>query len=183
VSQRRIISMLEFLRTGNLGGIHCGSTTEDVLREFGQPWYKAKSLFVKNVSWFRYDSLELWFHEEQQIISRMTLQRFKPWRKRGFRKKTHFFDQSVPSIPRAIVDPWVIREGLEVNTLMRFLKSADFEYAHSQWRFMHVDQINLTSGVVLLCDPLDSDDPGLGYIDLTDAVLHKMIEEEAAIER
>ena len=60
---------------------------------------------------------------------------------------------------------------------MMFLKTAGLDYAHSQWR-VRVDQLNLESGVVLLCDPDDSNKPGLGYIDLTNETLWQAQNEE-----
>jgi hypothetical protein len=183
--------MLEFLRTGFLGEITCGATTKDVLQVLGEPWYKAQSPFVRNVSWFRYDSLELWFHEETQIISRMTLQRFQPPPRGRYRRLFNGSKLRIPSIPRVKIEPWVLYEGLDVNTLMRHLKTVGLEYAHSQWKALYVHQLNLESGVVLLCDPDDSDTPqlnysntpGLSYIEFKDELLFKQIENETWIER
>ncbi len=178
MAKRQVISMLEFLRTGVLGGITCGATTKDVLRAFGEPWYKAQSSFIRNSSWFRYDSLELWFHEETQIISRMTLHNFKPSQKRHCRRLFNSSRLRIPSIPRADINPWILYEGLDIRTLMLFLKTARLDYAHSQWR-IGIDQLNLESGVVILCDPAYSHKPGLGYIDLTNETLWQAQNEEA----
>jgi hypothetical protein len=191
MAKRPVISMLEFLRTGVLGEITCGATTEDVMRVLGEPWYKAQSPFVRNVSWFSYDSLELWFHEETQIISRMTLQRFRPPPKGRYCRLFNGSRLKIPSIPRVNIEPWVLYEGLDVNTLMRYLRTAGLEYAHSQWKALYVHQLNLESGVILFCDPDDSDTPefnysdtpGLSYIEFKDELLFKQIENETWIAR
>ena len=186
MAKRPVISMLEFLRTGVLGEITCGNSTKDVLRAFGEPWYKARSVFVRNSSWFRYDSLELWFHEETQIISRMTLQRFKPAPTGRYRRMFNGSRLKIPAIPRMKIEPWVLYQGLDVRTLMSYLKTAKLDYAHSQWKALFVHQLNLESGVVLLCDPADSDTPefnysdtpGLSYIEFKDEILWAQIENE-----
>lgn len=73
-----------------------------------------------------------------------------------------------------------------MRTLMSYLKTAKLDYAHSQWRALFVHQLNLDSGVVLFCDPSDSDTPefnysdtpGLSYIEFKDELLHQQIENE-----
>ncbi len=171
--KKKIISMLEFLRTGVLGGIACGCTTTEVLRQLGKPDYKAISPVDKNWAWFRYDSLEIWFHEETQIVSRMTLQRFWAthrkngiYQSKGLRKRTHFFEQSVPGITGATVDPWVLREGLDVYTLMRFLKTANINFRHSQKTWARTDQLNLDSEVNILFESANEVNPGLCFIEI-----------------
>ena len=185
---KKVISMLEFLRTGVLGGIACGCTTDDVIRVMGKPDYEAISHYIKEISWFRYDSLEVWFHTEQKIVYRMTLQRFEHrfWNKARRRenilkKRTHLFKQSKPKIPRTRIDSWVIREGMEVFTFSRFLKMAKIEFRHSQWWRMKnciIDQIDLDSSVRLFFEPSTEDKPGLSYIEVrNDEIQYQLFQE------
>jgi hypothetical protein len=143
--RRQVISMLEFLRTGKLAGITCGCTAEDVVSTLGKPDYQTDS-------WFRYDSLEVWFFAETRVVYRLTLQRFRNFWKP---KHAHSFEQSIPQITRAKVDPWVLRERLGLETIKRFLKTANLEYQQSQWK-IGTDQLKLASGVCLLFEPVDS---------------------------
>jgi hypothetical protein len=170
VARRQVISMLEFLRTGKLAGITCGCTAEDIVAVLGPPDYEAQSPFIENSSWFRYDSLEVWFHAKTRIVNRLTLQRFRHFRDP---KHSHSFQQSIPQITRAKIDPWVLRESLELETAKRFLKTANLEYKQSQWE-IGVDQLDLQSGVYLLFDPAQSDDAGLSYLGISD---NELIEE------
>ena len=138
--------MLEFLRTGKLAGITCGCTAEDVLSVFGAPDWKTDS-------WFRYDSFEVWFDADTRIVYRLTLQRFRGYF--GRQKHSHSFQQAIPQITRAKVDPWVIREGLGLEATKRFLKTAHFKYQQSRWK-IGTDQLELESGVCLLFEPTNS---------------------------
>jgi hypothetical protein len=166
---KKVISMLEFLRTGILGGIKCGCTTNDVIGILGKPDYETFSSDFPDISWFHYDSLEVWFHTDLRIVYRFTLQRFHRYKN----KRNYFatdFHLGTPKISGAKVDPWVIRQNLDLGTMQRFLKSAKIEFRHSQWRAFKppVDQLDLDSGVVMLFDPATEDDPGLGYISKDD---------------
>jgi hypothetical protein len=175
MSRRRVISMLEFLRTGKLAGITCGCTAEDVVSVFGEPDYEAHSDSIQNCSWFRYDSLEVWFHAKTRIVNRLTLQRFRHFRQP---KRSHSFQQSIPQITRAKIDPWVLRESLELETAKRFLKTAHLDYKQSQ-SSIGIDQLNLQSGVYLLFDPAQSDDAGLSYLGITNNELIESLYSES----
>jgi hypothetical protein len=144
MSRRRVISILEFLRTGKLAGITCGCTTGDVIASLGQPDFK----YVTN---FRYDSLEVWFHADTRIVYRLTFQRFRHFREP---KHSHSFQQAIPQVTRAKIDPWMLREGLELETAKRFLKTAHLEYQQSQLP-TGSDQLELESGVCLFFEPVD----------------------------
>jgi hypothetical protein len=190
--KKKVISMLEFLRTGVLGGIACGCTITEVLQRFGKPDYKAVSPYVKHCSWFRYGSLEIWFHEETQIVNRMTLQRFQQrhrsnglyrnkshtiYRNTSPKRRKHRFEKAIPNISRKTIDPWILREGLDVYTLMRFLKTANLEFRHSLNRWTKVDQLDLDSGIYLFCDSPQEDYPGLSYIEIRDDLLWNQLNE------
>jgi hypothetical protein len=177
--KKKVISMLEFLRTGSFGGISCGMTLDDFHREFGKAdfvWFPPE---FDQIGYTGVDSLEIVFHKATNIICRIKLRwlSFKSKKKYGsFLKITHP-SHRVPRIARAKIDPWVIRENLEVHTFLRFLKSAKLNFFHSQWRFGQVDQIELESGVILLFDPPDEDSPGLGHLEISDKTwrdLHKL---------
>jgi hypothetical protein len=159
MARRQVISMLEFLRTGRLAGIICGCSAENVVSILGPPDYEAES---QTANWFRYDSLEVWFFAETRVVYRLTLQRFRNFWKP---KHAHSFEQSIPQITRAKVDPWVLRQGLELETAKRFLKTANLEYQQSQWK-IGVDQVELQSGVRLLFDPVDSKYAGLSFLEI-----------------
>jgi hypothetical protein len=166
MARRQVISILEFLRTGKLAGITCGCSTKDVLSVFGKPDYQTDS-------WFRYSSLEVWFYAETRIVYRLTFQRFRHFREP---KHSHSFHQAIPQITRAKVNPWVLREGLGIETAKRLLKTANLEYQQSQWP-MGSDQLELKSGVCLLFEP---DDYGLCFLQIAPKELsvEKMIQEK-----
>jgi hypothetical protein len=166
MARRQVISMLEFLCTGKLAGITCGCTAEDVVSILGKP-------DCQTDSWFRYNSLEVWFYAETRIVYRLTFQRFRNFWKP---KHAHSFEQSIPQITRAKVDPWVLREGLELETAKRFLKTANLEFQQSQLP-MGSDQLELKSGVCLLFEP---DDYGLCFLQIAPKELsvEKMIQEK-----
>jgi hypothetical protein len=174
--KKKVISMLEFLRTGMFGGIACGCTMNDVLRQFGKPDYIYQPDEILS---FTYGSLEIWFHTEQKIVHRITLKRFHLYcweknltRENTLKRHTHFFKQSKPKIPRKKFNSWVLRGGMDVFTFSRFLKTAKIEFRHSQWwrnKKSAPDQLNLDSGVRLFFDPPgDSHTPGLGFIEMRD---------------
>jgi hypothetical protein len=142
---KKVISLLEFLRTGKLAGLTCGCTTDDVIRVLGKPNYGYEDRFPN----FRYDSLELWFNTQTQVVYRITLQRFRNF---GKPKSTHSFRQGIPQITRAKVDAWVIREDMDIETTKRFLKTANIKYVQNHWH-SNVEELELQSGVCLLFDP------------------------------
>lgn len=169
--KKKLISMLEFLRTGVLGGIACGCTITEVLQRFGKPDFTYQP---SEISSFRYGSLEVWFHTEQKIVYRITLHHF--WNEytrsaNALKKRTHVFKQSKPKIPRKTIDSWVLRGGMDVFTFSRFLKTAKIEFGHSQWwgnKNSAPDQLDLESGVRIFFDPPDSHARGLAFIEMRD---------------
>ena len=180
---KKVISILEFLRTGKLAGLAPGCTTDDVIRVLGKPDYEYESIGVKNVSNYGYDSLEIWFHTQTRVVNRFSFKRLRTYLQRDSRRKhKHSFEQSIPRISRNQFDPWVIREHLELETLKRFLKTANLQYVQSQWK-IGVDQLDLQSGVCLLFDPPDFDMPGLGYISIQNDELIRNIEQENTSEQ
>ena len=172
MSRRQVISMLEFLRTGKLAGLAPGCTTDDVIRVLGKPDYEYEDFGVKNVSNFRYESLEIWFHTQTRVVYRITLQRFRSF---WMPKSSHSFRQGIPQITRAKIDAWIIRQGLDLETMKRFLKTANLKYVQRRWE-SGVDQLDLESGVRLLFDPPDATyRPGLGFIYVKDSELMRQI--------
>jgi hypothetical protein len=166
MAHRQVISMLEFLRTGKLAGITCGCTAENIVSILGKPDYQTDS-------WFRFNSLEVWFYAETRIVYRLTFQRFRRFREP---KHSHSFQQAIPQITRAKVNPWVLREGLEIETTKRLLKTANLEYQQIQLP-MGSDQLELKSGVCLLFEPGDY---GLCFLQIAPKELsvEKMIQEK-----
>jgi hypothetical protein len=146
--KKKVISMLEFLRTGVLGGIACGCTITEVLQRFGKSDYEV-TYQGGDISSFRYDSLEIWFNTQTRVVYRITLQRFRNFWKP---KSTHSFRQGIPQITRAKVDAWVLRESMDIETVMRFLKTANIKYVQNHWH-SDVEELELQSGVCLLFDP------------------------------
>jgi hypothetical protein len=155
--KKKIISMLEFLRTGKSAGITCGCTAEEVVSRLGPPDYESDYDYIKKL---RYNSLEVWFHADTRIVYRLTFQRFRHFRKP---KHSHSFQQAIPLVTRAKVDPWVLREGLGLETAKRLLKTANLEYQQSQLPF-GADQLKLESGVCLLFEP--ADEPWLCFLEI-----------------
>ena len=164
---RRVLSILEFLRTGKLGGITCGCTTTDVIAALGQPNYEDASDHIKNSSVMGFADLEVWFHAQTQIVNRLSIKGFRNLTKP---KSQHTFAQAIPHITRAKVDPWVLRHGLGIDTMKRFLKTANLEYQQSRQNHI-LDRLDLESGVCLLFDPIGSDDAGLGYLGISNTEL------------
>ncbi len=180
--KKKVISILEFFRTGVLGDIACGCTTSEVFQQFGKPDYIYHSGAPSSLT---YGSLEIWFHPEQEIVYRITFKSFKLhfWKKvsrksKTLKRRTHEYRQSKPIIPRVKFDPWVVRGGIDVFTLSRCLKMANVECWHSQWwgnKNSAPDQLNLASGVRIFFDPPDSPTPGIGFIEIIDNDLHSQL--------
>ena len=166
---KKVISILEFLRTGKLAGLAPGCTTDDVIRVLGKPDYEAQSPDDEDSRWFRYDSLEIWFHGQTRVVNRLTLQRFRSfWNP----KNSHSFRQGIPQITRAKVDAWVIRETMDIETIKRFLKTANIAYRQNLWGNF-VDQIELSSGVCLLFAIPEDISSGLSYMYVQDEELSR----------
>jgi hypothetical protein len=180
--KKKVISILEFLRTGIVGNIACGCKTNDVIQQFGRPDYIYHSGAPSSLT---YGSLEIWFHPKENIVYRITFKNFKLhyWEKTSYKAKapkrrTHEFRQSKLIVPRVKFDPWVVRDGMDVFTLMRFLKMAKIEYWHSQWwgnKNSAPDQLNLDSGVQIFFDPPNSHSPGVGFIEMKDEDLYSQL--------
>jgi hypothetical protein len=158
--KKKVISMLEFLRTGKLAGLTPGCTTDDVIRVLGKPDYEAHSPDDENTRWFRYDSLEVWFDGQTRVVNRLTLQRFRSF---WSPKNSHSFNQGIPQITRAKIDAWIIRETMDIETIKRFLKTANIEYQQNLLKNF-IDQIELSSGVCLLFENPEDIRPGLSYM-------------------
>jgi hypothetical protein len=156
MSQHQIVSMLNFLRTGVFGSLQCGMPASQFLQLFGKPEWRETSSADANISYFGLGCLEVWFHKDTHLIHRIKL---KP------RMFEPYFHSRKSSIPRVKFDQWVLRDGMNSRTVMQFLKSAQITHTSWNWANAPVEQIDLASGVCLLCDSSASPTPGLGQIE------------------
>jgi hypothetical protein len=145
---KKIISMLEFLRTGTVLGVTVESSVADVFRVFGKPDYTWQSL-DPNISSMGYGDLEFWFWNDSQQLDQI---------------KINLNSLHPISVRRAKLDPWIICFGLPLEIAKRYLKSAKLEFELSK-PSKYIDQIQLASGVTLLFDdPKHIFSEGLGWI-------------------
>jgi hypothetical protein len=140
MSKKKVISILEFLRTGTIFGIAVNASVDDVFGILGRPDYVWASPDVPTATVMGYGDLEFWFHTESKVLNRM---KFKLWPNKLF------------SMRGTKIDPWVIHTRLDIETAKRFLKTARLEYEQSVTT-IGIMQLDLPSGVTMLFDPLDS---------------------------
>jgi hypothetical protein len=168
MAQKKVISMLEFLRTGKLAGVGCGCTTDDVIRVLGKPEINYENLEYPS---FCYDDLEIWFNSLTRVVYRMTFRRFRSsWKP----KHSHSFEQALPQITRAKVNAWVIRDSIDLETVKRFLKTANIMFIQNHW-YSNVKELELPSGVCMLFDPPKANHSRLGAIYIRDVELTRQV--------
>jgi hypothetical protein len=148
--KKKVISMLEFLRTGTVLGVSVDSNIADVFKVFGKPDYIWQSL-TPNVSCTGFGDLEFWFFNDSKQLNQI---KFRIWDNNNKPIK----------ICRAKLNPWVICFGLRLEVAKRFLKSAKLEFEQTK-PSNYINQISLASGVTLLFDdPKHIYSEGLGWL-------------------
>jgi hypothetical protein len=174
--KKKVISMLEFLRTGSFGGISCGMDVAHFVEKFGSPdwvWYSPE---LPNLGFMGIvESLEIGFLKDLNIIGMIKINFLSGKghkRYSRFSKKIHPTHR-VPYISRVKFNPWIIRDHLDCQTFQRFLMSAQLNYTHTKIYSLGLDQIEFESGVTLLFDSKDSDSPGLGHISISSSAWAK----------
>ena len=141
-------------------------TTADYFRIFEKFNYKENSQVDPNISWFGLDGIEVWFYEDTKTIFRIKVREFSLGTSRKDKFSRGCRSARLTSISsRKKLDRWILSKRMDVETVIRFLKSAHLKYKTWQWK-IPVEQIDLESGVCLLCDLSDSGTPGLGQIEI-----------------
>jgi hypothetical protein len=156
--KKKVISILEFLRTGSISGISVDSSIADAYLAFGKPDYAWQSFDPDVLTTIvGFSDLEIWFENKSQRVRQI---KFKLWEK-----------AKPITVRRAKLDPWVIFCGLQLETAKRFFKSANLDFVQTK-SVADIDQIRFQSGVTLLFDPDNSDQAGLGWIGIIAGETH-----------
>ncbi len=115
--KKKVISMLEFLRTGSFGGLTNGAKITELEQLFGEPIYTKDD--EGNTGKWVYEDVDFYVNLEFNVVYGIVI-----W---GFRDK-----DELGSIPRENknfrVDPWLLRWQLGLEKTCNALKSENLRF-------------------------------------------------------
>lgn len=113
-------SLREFLRTGELGPIHLGTTRTQVHSALGPPDDVGAMITVYGLPAIcKYGDIELHFRPDEDDVVAI-----------------HIDDFDVPSGGSAVhLDPWIVRRGIPLVDVEKHLKSAGIPFHAINWPF------------------------------------------------
>ncbi len=117
--KKKVISMLEFLRTGMFGGLAVGADVNDLTRDFGKPIYikEYKDLTTKWV----YEDVDFYVNLELQKVYGIII-----W---GFRDKDDLGNRPREN-KKFLIDPWVLRWESGIAKTQKALESENINFQH-----------------------------------------------------